>query len=325
MRRSSCSTAARRIAKGRRDEPAALARLIHGYANTLLSKGRLREALELIREATRLAEQAGDTEMQALAISQVGMVCLFCGELDEAEHAAAPYESLAPADPAWMSDHMGIRVNPAMLSFETLLAAERGQFDEALRLQERTGRAMGPSEDARTHVLLGGVRVQALYRCGEGDAAMAVAAPLVEIAESYGSPHLRACARHVLGLAHLTRGSYAEAARAFGEELAIIEEFDAYHEFEAQSRACLAEALLECDELVRARESAERALDVATAPGREARTQEIDARLALVRVRVLTDPAYRPQADLDQIARLIDSTGALSRQKRLDELRLATV
>ena len=55
---------------------------------------------------------------------------------------------------------------------------------------------------------------------------------------------------------------------------------------------------------------AERALDVATAPGREARTYEIDARLALVKVRVQTDRAYRPQADLDLIARLIDSTGS---------------
>ena len=64
---------------------------------------------------------------------------------------------------------------------------------------------------------------------------------------------------------------------------------------------------------------------MATAPGREARTQEIDARLALVRARVHTDRAYRPQADLDLIARLIDSTGALSRQTRLDELRLTTV
>ncbi len=83
--------------------------------------------------------------------------------------------------------------------------------------------------------------------------------------------------------------------------------------------------MLGCGELERARESAEQALDVATAPGREARTQEIDARLALVRVRVQTDRAYRPQADLDLIARLIDSTGALSRQRRLDELRLTTV
>ncbi len=154
---------------------------------------------------------------------------------------------------------------------------------------------------------------------------MAVAAPLLEIAESYGSPHLRAAARKALGLAHLSRGSYAEAARAFAEELAIIEEFDAFREFEAQDRASLAEALLECGELERARESAERALDVATAPGREARTYEIDARLVLVRVRVHTDRAYHPQADLDLIARLIESTGALSRQRRLDELRLTIV
>ncbi len=90
-------------------------------------------------------------------------------------------------------------------------------------------------------------------------------------------------------------------------------------------RACLAEALLGCGELERALESAERALDVATAPGREALTQEIDARLALVRARVQTDRAYRLEADLDLIASLIASTGALSRQRRLDELRLTTV
>ncbi len=83
--------------------------------------------------------------------------------------------------------------------------------------------------------------------------------------------------------------------------------------------------MLGCGELERARESAEQALDVATAPGRQARTQEIDARLALVRVRVHADGAYRPQADLDLIARLIDSTGALSRQRLLDELRLTIV
>ena len=154
---------------------------------------------------------------------------------------------------------------------------------------------------------------------------MAVASPLLEIAESYGSPYVRAGARQALGLAHLSQGNHAEAARALEEELAIIEEFDTYREWEALDRACLADALLGCGELERALESAERALEVATAPDREARTHEIDARLALVTVRVHADPAYRPQADLDHIARLIDSTGALSRQKRLDELRLTTV
>ena len=312
----------RRIAE-RRDDPAALARLIHGYGNAILSKGRLREFLELMREVARLAEQAGDPEMQAVGSAELSISGLYCGELDEAERAAAPYESLAPADPAW--DQMGLRFNTFMPSLQALLAAERGRFDEALRLQERAGRAARLSEDARTQVLVGVTRVQALYRCGDADAAMAVAAPLLEIAESYGSPHLRACARQALGLAHLTRGSHTEAVRAFEEELAIIEEFDANREWEAQDRAFLAEALLECGELERARESAERALDVATAPGREARTQEIDARLALVRVRIHADHAYRPQADLDLIARLIDSTGALSRRRRLDELRRTTV
>ncbi len=316
----------RRIVSSR-DDPAGLARLIQGYGVALVSKGRLRESLELMREVARLAEQVGDPEMQAAGSYEVTAGCLFCGELDEAERAAAPYESLAPADPAWVSEFGRFALNAFMPMFQALLAAERGRFDDALRLQERAGRAARLSEDARTHLLVGLGRVLVLYRCGDADAdaAMAVAAPLLEIAESYGSPHLRAGARKALGLAHLSRGSYAESARAFAEELAIIEEFDAFREFEAQDRASLAEALLECGELERAHESAERALDVATAPGREARTQEIDARLALVRARVHTDRAYRPQADLDLIARLIDSTGALSRRRRLDELRLTTV
>ena len=48
-------------------------------------------------------------------------------------------------------------------------------------------------------------------------------------------------------------------------------------------------------------------------------------RLQHLTVRVHIDRAYRPQADLDLIARLIDSTRALSLQSRLDELRRTTV
>ena len=87
-----------------RDDPASLARLTYGYSLTIVSKGRLRENLELKREVVRLAERAGDPETQAVGSLGVLLACLFCGELDEAERAWALYESLAPADPAWVSD-----------------------------------------------------------------------------------------------------------------------------------------------------------------------------------------------------------------------------
>ena len=136
----------RRIAESR-DDPVGLARLIHGYGVAILSKGHLRESLELMREIARLAKQAGDPEMQAAGSYEVTAGCLFCGELDEAERAAAPYESLAPTDPAWVSEFGHFALNAFMPLFLALVAAERGRFDEALRLQERASRAARLSEE----------------------------------------------------------------------------------------------------------------------------------------------------------------------------------
>jgi adenylate cyclase len=143
------------------------------------------------------------------------------------------------------------------------------------------------------------------------ESAMHHARAAIASAEGFGSPFFMASAFRALGHAHVFEQQWPEAIAAYEHALGIIRETRTAVQLEAVMLALLAEAQLGAGDGLRARKSAEEAVEVAR--NHHTRVWECQARLMLTQALLSTEGAQasaKVEEELAQASALIEETGA---------------
>jgi adenylate cyclase len=256
-----------------------LALLTWGYGAALGFAGELKSYLRACVEAERLAEQAGDAQLQYTFWVGLAYSHFLTGELREALTLTERALEHDPGgtDLAWQIG--GFSPQRFFLGFKPLLLSLMGRLEEAAALSEPAIEKARDPEDTELLVpFLGTSAVLARWR-GEGEAeALARAGEAFEIAERGGSSHARVQALNSLGLAHILMQDWSAAIEALEDALATAREHRTGLHIEALLLTHLARAQLGLGESERACQTADQALAVAQHQG--ARLLELDAQLA---------------------------------------------
>jgi adenylate cyclase len=268
-------------------------------------------ALELQRDAVRLAEEIDDVELKVGAWNALAYSLAVRGDVREAlaltEQATA---ALAPADRNLGVHLFGYNLHAGVAWRRGIILSFMGRCAEAEYTLERAGELARERGDIEmlgsTHIS----RARLGYYVGDANRTRVHARQAMEIAERIGSSllvlfSLADCAR-----AHLLSGDWHDAVAAAERALAFTREQRAGLHYEPQLLTLLAEARLGLGEVGAARAAAEEALEVARR--RSHRRGEIEAALGLGRVFLRADGARatdRVETALAAAATAIEETG----------------
>jgi tetratricopeptide (TPR) repeat protein len=205
-------------------------------------------------------------------------------------------------------------------AFRGLLFQLRGGLADAARSFAKA-EEIAASADPMTQILAGDMLASFGEARGALPGAIELAAGIMNVAEEFGAPNLRAAAQAMLARAHALRGEWQAAARLFEESLMLANEHHTYLEMEGRNLASLAHAYVELGEPERAKATAERALGLVQERG--GRIQELGNVMALARAEVAlgNDAAVDPL--LARCEMLIAETGAWAYRPHLAEVRAA--
>src|SRR5262249_6082503 len=140
-----------------------------------------------------------------------------------------------------------------------------------------------------------------------------------KVAEEFGAPNLRAAARGTLARAHALGGEWQEAVHLFEETIALANEHRTWLEWEGHDLASLAHAYLEIGEPQRAKETAERAIDLVQERG--SKIQELENVVVLARAEVALGHDEAVDALLKCAEALMTAMGALAFRPHLTEIQ----
>jgi tetratricopeptide (TPR) repeat protein len=288
--------------------------------------GKAEEAIEPLREATRLADGTGDAGLKLALRAVFVLAHFFTGRLREA--LAITEEALAAAggDPRLGDEVFGFKPFVMLLMFRAFLLREMGRLDEAAHELDRTAALAQEQGQLEVLALAHQSYVDLARLTGEVRPAMEHARRAIEAAEKLGSAFSRAQAYAALGGAHFLNEEWNEAASALEQSLAITRESGTGVTDEAFKVLGLAEVYLRQGKASTARATAEEA--VALAHRYHARVSECYAELALARVLLGTEGARAAPAIESTLARalaLVEETGAASPEPfiRLERAKLA--
>jgi adenylate cyclase len=264
-------------------------------------EGDVREYARLHRQALALAEETGDPALY-INVAPGAYSVILLGEYREAVTTCDRAIELAASN-ATLGSGVAFGCPYAVChEFKGTALASLGRLAEARQLTERgmgIAREQGDLETLGWGYLLSSLLA---YLVGEPESARANARQAVEIAERIGDSSSRARAWQFLGAAETMQGQWKEAIEAIERSRMIAEHGRTAADVEPPRLALLAESHLGLGELERARELAERAVELAHARG--SRSAEPLANIALARV-------------------LLGSAGPSARQKIAATLRRA--
>lgn len=186
-------------------------------------EGRWSEALEFYERSGRARQHAGDVVGAAITMHNIGEILSDQGHFDRAqEHFESALRSWRRAGYA-----MGMAVGASYLG---RLHARRGDFETARPLLEDGAerfQAMGAS-----HFLLETkvFQLECEVFAGNGQAAVAAAAPVFDMAAEVGDPLLEAMLLRSKAWAHFQQGEYGQAKELADRCLSIAEGIGATYE-----------------------------------------------------------------------------------------------
>ena len=294
---------ARELAAATGDK-SAMAVLQGAYGIMRGAAGRVEEAIASGREAQRLAEEAGNLELQVsfgpnvwLAVAGRNRTAL--AGLDLVLEVAGDDLQLGRQVVGLSSVIFGTFYRGFVLTELGRLPEARAAFDDALRL-------------ARDHddvECLGwaqqGLAILSFFTGEPGDG-LAQAREALELAERLGSSFSRAMARSSLALAHLAREEHSNAHAVADEGLEIMRETRTGLQYEAVLLRDLAAARLGLEDVDGAHAAA--AEGAATAAAQGARVQEAGCRIMLGRA-LLADRRGDAHAELERALELAGEDG----------------
>jgi class 3 adenylate cyclase len=243
-------------------------------------QGDVREYARLQRQALALAEETGDPALY-INVALAANARMLLGEYREAVAIYDRAIELAAGNATLGSGVAYVCPYAVCHAFKGFALAFLGRLAEAQQLIER---GMGIAREQGDIETLGwAYQMSAFlaYRVGEPESARTNARQAVEIAERIGDSYSRAGAWYWLGAAANMQGQWKEAIEAV-ERSRVIAEHGRTAGLEPVCLTLLAESHLGLKELERARELAERAVELAHAGGN--RSVEPGANIALARV-----------------------------------------
>jgi len=306
-------THARGLAE-RSGDQTALGRLLTNYGMVRGSAGDMDAAMQRIAEATRLAQESNDLPLQVGVLVTMVIWKLHRGDLKDARALVERVLELTHDTPDAGNDMVGF----SPFIFGTFyrgvirltagdLAGARQDFDRSVELAQVAG-------DSEVVAMVLGFYAVLAWFSGDATIGLAEARHAVELAETIGSPMVRAQAYGFLGITHVHREEWTAAVAALQNELAIAREHHTLRFVEAGTLAMLARAYMGRGELDVARTTADQA--VAVGHQRGSRVFECDAHLTRASVRLRSEGVaarLAVETELATAERLIAETGARSR------------
>jgi class 3 adenylate cyclase/tetratricopeptide (TPR) repeat protein len=298
-----------------RCEDLRLLALIHfGYGAAHGFAGGVRTYARHTAEALRLAEEAGDSDLQFMLQVALAYTRYLLGQFREALTVTQQALEQPPQLGGSGVAVVGIHPYAFFLLFNGILPVTMGRLDEARLALDRATEFAREQDDTVSLVvaLANNVSVARFGGSAEREA-LAHARQGVDTAERKGGSFSRVLALRELGIAHLLNRERSDAMAALERALELAHEHRTGLQLEASVLAHLSSAQLGLGQTRRARETAERAISIAREQG--TKEQECEAQLALARVLLQTEGAGARGAIEEALARalaLIEETEARS-------------
>jgi class 3 adenylate cyclase/tetratricopeptide (TPR) repeat protein len=292
-------------------EPRLRAILLAAPAAANAMAGQADEALEPLREATRIADSTADPGLQLALRAVLVLAHFMSGRLRDG--LAITDEALAGAsseDPRLGTEIFGFVPVVMLRLFRALMVREMGRLDEAARELRRTEELAEAQGQLEVLSMVHQSYVDLARLTGDPRPAMAHARRAVEAAEALGSAFSRGQAYAALGGAHALNHDWDAAASAYEQSLSIIRESGTGRTDEPFKVLGLAECYLHQGKADAARTTAEEAVTLARRY--HARVSECYALLTRARVLLGTtgaDAAAEIAQSLEQALGLVTETG----------------
>jgi class 3 adenylate cyclase/tetratricopeptide (TPR) repeat protein len=241
----------------------ALVRITVAEATRKGVAGELQSYYEGAREAGRLIDDSVDFETRLVAQHQVAYASHAMGRFPEALREIEKAGALAGGDPRAGIEGFGFSIPIWSVHMTGLAVSWLGRLDEGA---EQTRLAIQKAREGDLRENLGwalGNAVIAAWHAGAPVAGLpeprAAALESIEIAEGLGSRYSHAVGVYYLAMAHLTAGSFEEAAKTAAEGIELARAHETARECEVPMLSHRAQALLalgtEAEALERAREA----------------------------------------------------------------------
>jgi adenylate cyclase len=298
-----------------RCEDLRLLALIHfGYGGAHGFAGGVRTYARHAAEALRLAEEAGDPDLQFILQVPLAYTRYLLGQCREA--LTVTQQALEQPPQLGRSGVAVVGIDPYafFLLFKGQLLILMGRLDEARLVLDRATEFAREQDDTVSFVgaLTNYVVLARCQGSAEGDA-LAHARQAVDTAERKGGSFSRVMAFHSLGNAHLLNQEWNDAMAVLERSLELAHEHRTGLQLEAWMLAGLSSAQLGLGDARRARETAEQAISIALEQG--TKEQQCQAQLALAQALLESEGARAQRAIEESLARaltLIEETEARS-------------
>jgi class 3 adenylate cyclase len=262
-------------------------------------------------ESLRLAEETGDPVLIGAVHDNVIFAHAMLGQLAAAQEGYTKAVALLGDDPTAGVDFYGISPLLSVTTMWLWALVWTGRFGEAERGLTRAREIAKQRQQLDILCYMETVTVLLARLGGNVVRPLDHARSATELAEKVGNASARVFASWALGMAHGLAEGWPASIAAFESGVTLARDRRAMLIIEPMLLTSLAEAYLGAGNAQLARARAEEAL--ALAQQREARTLEIDAQLALARVRrcaegLIARPAI--EAALERALALVRDTGA---------------
>jgi len=270
-----------RDAAARTDDPRAASLLLVGCGVSRNLWGANREAVDLLTQATKLADGTGDAVLRITARYVLAVSLLTTPRLGETLRCVETTFDLTGEDPTVGDRLIGASPYVFALALAAAALAWTGRIGEAERDAARAIELAREDRQFFPRALAHAFRVYACEISGDVASARAHGREAVALSERFGNEPLRTLALASLGLAHVLEERWAEALGAVNRSLSMLKARGS-HWWESCLLATLARARLGLGDHTGAWKAAEEAVRV----GRDLGTRlwEFPAQLVLARV-----------------------------------------
>jgi len=282
---------------------------IHGVVQ--LNAGDIRDAIEGIEKAERLAERSEDRELRLSLHTALVYAYGVAGRLRDSLAKADEALAWTGDDPVFGAGYSGLSPYIFLTGFRGSLYIQMGRIADAAAALDRARAASRATGELEVRGWIHSWYVNLAAASGETGSVLEDARQGLEIAEKTGSPFSRVIAYSHLGRAYALERGFDEAIRAYEKALEIARERRTGLGSEGSIVAGLAEAYLGQGASRRASDAVKEALTIARRRGE--RAEECYAHVVLARVLLKSDGARarRPVLKaLEAANELVRKTGA---------------
>jgi len=298
----------------RSGDPRSQVVLLSAYGASRMYVGAIREAVETLRRARRLADDVSDPGLRASARLFLSVCLFYEGALTESLSIADEVLEIQKTDPHLGEDLTGYDPSALGLAQRGRCLLALGRFAAGAEELRRALDLARRGDDPAALCMVESICFPAAVIAGDETTALAQAHHMVEIAERLGTAYVLGIAYTTLGYAHVLGARFGEAVDALERARARGVGYD-----RLVSTPELARAYLGVGNVARGRAMAEEAVSLTRRAG--ARLPEILALLALAQALIEAEGA-KERAAVDQAlsraSTLIQETGFRGAEPRLN-------